>query len=293
MHYRTGTILVMTAGFLWSWQALIIRHIEVASPWVVLTWRSLSMIPVLLLFLAWRKRGSPLPTILRSGQAGVIGGIGLVVAMGGAILAFQTTTIANAAFIFAASPFIAAILGRLFLAERVATRTWLAICLAILGIFFMVNDGLAAGALVGNIAAIMSAFGFAVFSVSLRWRKIEDSLPVALIGAVFAVIAGGIASLYSGQSLNIPFSDIMLCVLMGTVTMACGMLLYSIGSRVVPSAELTLMSNTEVILAPFWVWLILGETASMTTLLGGMIVLSALLFNAFSGITKPATATAL
>ena len=74
------------------------------------------------------------------------------------------------------------------------------------------------------------------------------------------------------------------------MTTAGGMILYALGSRVVPAAELTLMSNTEVLLAPFWVWLILGETASTATFIGGTVVLTAILFNAFSGVRRMAFA---
>lgn len=290
MRYGTGMVMVLTAGILWSFQALIIRQIDVASAWTVLVWRSLAMLPVLLAFLAWRSGGSPWAVIRKAGLAGVIGGIGLVAAMGGAILAFQTTTIANAAFLLAASPFLAAILGRVILGEGVAPRTWGAISLALVGIFLMVREGLAAGALVGNVAALVSAFGFAAFSVALRWRRIEDSLPASILGAAFAVGAGALAATQLGQPLMVPASDVMWCVLMGIVTMSGGMILYTFGSRVVPSAELTLLSNTEVLLAPFWVWLILGETASTATLIGGTVVLIAILFNAYAGVRQIAAA---
>jgi len=290
MRYGTGMVMVLTAGILWSFQALIIRQIDVAAAWTVLVWRSLAMLPVLLAFLAWRSGGSPWAVIRKAGLAGVIGGIGLVAAMGGAILAFQTTTIANAAFLLAASPFLAAILGRVILGEGVAPRTWGAISLALVGIFLMVREGLAAGALVGNVAALVSAFGFAAFSVALRWRRIEDSLPASILGAAFAVGAGALAATQLGQPLIVPASDVMWCVLMGIVTMSGGMILYTFGSRVVPSAELTLLSNTEVLLAPFWVWLILGETASTATLIGGTVVLIAILFNAYAGVRQIAAA---
>lgn len=290
MRYRTGMVMVLTAGVLWSFQALVIRQIEGTGPWAVLAWRSLAMAPVLLAFLAWRSGGSPFPVIRRSGLAGVLGGIGLVAAMGGSILAFQTTTIANAAFLLAASPFLAAILGRLILNEAVAPQTWGAIALALAGIFIMVREGLAAGALVGNLAALVAAFGFATFSVALRWRGISDSLPASILGAAFAVIAGAVATLSVGQSLVIPVPDLMWCVLMGVITMSGGMILYTLGSRVVPSAELTLLSNTEVLLAPFWVWLIMGETASAATFMGGAVVLVAILFNAYAGVRRAAFA---
>jgi drug/metabolite transporter (DMT)-like permease len=283
MRYGTGVVLVLTAGLLWSFQALIIRQIDDAGPWAILFWRSLAMFPVVALFLAWRSCGSPLPAIRAAGAAGVLGGISLVAAMGGAIVAFQTTTVANAAFLLAASPFLAAVLGRVVLGEAVAPRTWTAIAIALVGIFVMVREGLAAGAWIGNLAALVSALGFAAFTVALRWRRQEDSLPASVLGSLFAVLAAAIAAAQVGQPLAIPVPDLLWCALMGVVTLSGGMILYTLGSRVVPAAELTLLSNTEVMLAPFWVWLLLGETASPATFLGGGILLVAILFNALSG----------
>ncbi|MEZ5912239.1 MAG: hypothetical protein R3D84_08475 [Paracoccaceae bacterium] len=94
MRYGLGMGLVLTAGLLWSFQALIIRQIDMAGPRTILAWRSLAMVPVLLGFLAWRSGGAPVRAIRKAGLAGALGGAGLVVAMGGAILAFQTTTVA-------------------------------------------------------------------------------------------------------------------------------------------------------------------------------------------------------
>jgi len=290
MRYGTGMAMVLAAGVLWSFQALIIRQIEVAGPWAVLTWRSAAMVPVLMLWLAWTSGGAPLAVLRKAGMAGIVGGVALVVAMGGAILAFQTTTVANAAFVLAAAPFLTAILGRVVLGEAVAPRTWGAIALALVGIFLMVREGLAAGALVGNVAALVSALGFAAFTVALRWRRVEDSLPSSILGAGFAVVAGVLATVQLGQPLAIPAMDLMWCVLMGVVTMSGGMILYTLGSRVVSSAELTLLSNTEILLAPLWVWLVMGETASANTMLGGSVVLAAILFNAVTGARRAALA---
>lgn len=286
MRYGTGMVMVLVAGLLWSFQGLIIRQIEGAGPWAVLTWRSAAMMPVLLACLAWTRKGSPLPALRKAGLAGVLGGIALVVAMGGTILAFQTTTIANAAFLLAASPLLAAVLGRLILGEEVAPRTWGAIALALVGIFLMVREGLAAGALVGNAAALIAALGFAAFTVSLRWQQVENSLPHTILGAGFATVAGALATMQLGQPLAIPATDLMWCVLMGVVTMSGGMVLYTHGSRVVRSAELTLLSNTEILLAPVWVWLVMGERASANTLIGGAVVLVAILFNAVGGVRR-------
>jgi drug/metabolite transporter (DMT)-like permease len=290
MRYGTGVALVLAAGVLWSFQALIIRQIDDAGSWAILFWRSLTMLPVVALFLAWRVAGSPLPAIRAAGAAGVVGGIGLVAAMGGAIVAFQSTTVANAAFLMAAAPFLTAVLGRVVLGEAVAPRTWAAIAIALVGIFVMVGEGLAAGAWLGNLAALVSAMGFAVFTVALRWRRLEDSLPASVLGAIFAVCAAAIAAVQVGQPLAVPAPDLMWCALMGVVTLSGGMILFTLGSRVVPAAELTLLSNTEIMLAPFWVWLLLGETASPGTFLGGAILLVAILFNALSGVRRLALA---
>lgn len=286
MRYGQGMGLVLTAGVLWSFQGLIIRQIGDAGSWTILFWRSLVMFPVLAAFLTWQSGGAPLLAVRKAGAAGALGGVGLVVAMGGAIIAYQTTTIANAAFLFAASPFLAAILGRAVLGEPVAQRTWMAIGLALAGIFIMVRDGLSAGAWLGNIAALLAAAGFAAFTVTLRWRRIDDSLPSSVLGSLFAAVAGAVMALKTGQPLIVPVPDILWCVLMGVVTMSGGMILYTLGSKVVPSAELALLSNTEVMLAPFWVWLLLDETASAGTFVGGAVLLVAILFNAYSGVRR-------
>jgi drug/metabolite transporter (DMT)-like permease len=286
MSYKTGAALVLVAGVLWSFQGLIIRQLEEAGSWTVLFWRSVGMVPTLYAFLIMRGGKGSLASIQSAGAIGIVAGIGLVVAMAGAIVAFQLTTVANAAFLFAASPFFAAILGRAFLGEAVAPRTWLAIGLALIGIFIMVSDSLSSGAWLGNVAALSAAFGFAGFTVCLRWRRIDDSLPFSILGALFSVIISSVAAGFAGQSILAPASDILWCLFMGVVTMAGGMILYTYGSRTVPSAELALLSNIEVMLAPVWVWISLSETGSDATLIGGAVLLSAILFNAYSGARR-------
>lgn len=290
MRYGTGMVLVLTAGLLWSFQALIIRQMDDAGSWAILFWRSLTMVPVLTAFVAWRAGGAPLPAFRKAGAAGIFGGVALVVAMAGSIIGFQATTVANAAFLLAASPFLAAVLGWIMLREPVSSRTWIAIALAMVGIFIMVREGLSAGAWLGNIAALAGALGFAAFTVSLRWRRIDDSVPCVIIGALFAVATGAVVAPQLGETLMISAHDLLLCVLMGIVTMSGGMILYTFGSKVVPSAELALLSNTEVMLAPFWVWLLMGETASTGTFVGGAVLLAAILFNAYAGIRRLAMA---
>ena len=288
MRYGLGMVLVVTAGVLWSTQGLIFRQIDSAGTWATLFWRSVGMIPVLLAFLVWRAGGSPLPAIRAVGLPGALGGLGLVGAFAGAIYSIQSTTIANAVFLFAASPFLTALIGWAVLGERVRAETWAAMIVALMGIFVMVRDDLSGGAMAGNIAALLSALGFAIFTVTLRWGKVADSLPSVLLGGIFSLLAGAVIAGQLGQSLAVPAPDALWAMAMGAVTLSGGMVLYELGSRVVPAAETALLSNIEVMLAPLWVWLFLGETASSATLLGGVILLVAVTMNGISGARRAA-----
>jgi drug/metabolite transporter, DME family len=283
MRYGQGVALVLAAGSLWSLMGLGLRQIETASVWQILFWRSVGMVPVLLGFIWWTSGGRPLGQIRKVGIAGAIGGFGLVFAFAGAIYAIQTTTIANAVFLFTASPFVAAILGWILLAERVRPWTWAAIGLAVFGMYLMVREGLAMGALAGNIAALLSAVGFGAFSVALRWGKLADMLPAAMLGGVFSVLVAGAILLARGEAIvTLPW-DMGLSAAIGAVILALGMVMYTQGSRVIPAAELTLLSLIEVLLAPMWVFLFLGETASAATFIGGGVLLAAVALNAVMG----------
>jgi drug/metabolite transporter, DME family len=289
MRYGTGVLFVLAAGALWSLMGLFLRQIENPSTWAILFWRSVGTLPVLLAFIAIRARGNPFPVIRSVGLAGVIGGLCLVAAFGGAIYAMQSTTVANAVFLFTGSPFVAAVLGWLILQERVRMTTWAAIALAVIGMFVMVREGLAAGALGGNIAAILSAAGFGGFTVALRWGKLEDATPISLLGAVFAAMVALAVLATQGQSPVMSARDTGFALLLGGGILATGMILFSIGAKVLPAAEATLLSLIEVMLAPIWVWLFLGETASAATFMGGAILLVAVMLNAVAGARSNAT----
>ena len=283
MRYRTGIALCLAAGSLWSLMGLGLRFIDEASVWAVLFWRSAGMVPVLVAFIWWTSKGRPQAAIRAIGVAGLLGAICLAFAFAGAIVAFQTTTVANAVLLFAASPFVAALLGWIFLRERVRPTTWAAIGLAVLGMYLMVRDGLSGGVLAGNIAALVSAVGFGAYSVSLRWGRVNDMLPTALLGAIFATIIAVLMLAITAETIFVPVSDVGTAVFLGACVTALGMVMFTLGSKVVSAAELTLLSLIEVLLGPLWVWLALGETASRNTLTGGAVLLTGVVLNAFGG----------
>lgn len=288
INYRSGVLLVLAAGICWSSMGLGIRHIEVANVWQILFFRSLALTPLLLLVLTLRARGNPFPIIQRAGLAGGVGGISLVFAFSGGILAIQATSVANAMFLFAAAPFFAAVLGWLVLKEHVRNATWISMMAALVGIVIMVWEGISIGRIIGNVAALISALGFAVFTISLRWKKLEDMLPTVFLAGLFAIIIAGALCHIKGYGLDVPKRDILIALALGVFQVGAGLILYTLGSKTVPSAELALLSMTEVVFGPFWVWLFLGETAGGYTLLGGMILLIAIASNALSSL-RPGT----
>ena len=284
VSYRTGVGLVLFAAVLWSLMGLAIRFLGDAGTWQVLFYRSLGMAPVLFLTVAYRSGWHPFRRIRAAGWPGFIGGSGLVFAFAGAIYAIQSTTVANAVFLFAAAPLFTAIMAWLILKEPVRRATWGAIALAGIGMFVMVREGLSIGAGWGNLAAIASAAGFSAFTIALRWGRVANMLPSVLIGGVLSVIVAGVVIAARGESFALPARSIAIAMLMGAVLLALGLAIYTIGSRVVEAAELGLLSMAEVMLAPVWVWLILGEGASAGTFLGGAILLAAIAFNAATGM---------
>ena len=283
MRYLTGAALIMLAGVVWSVQGVLIRQLHEAGSWAVLFWRSFGMVPVLVL---WIGPTRVLPALRQVGWAGAAGGLGLVLAFGGAIVALQSTTVANAVLLFSASPFFAAVFGRVLLKEPVSLPTWGAILLAVAGILVMVGGvgQIGGGQVLGTAAALISAAGFAAFTVTIRWGHVDDMLPAVLLGGIFSAIAGAVAALIAGQTLAVPPFEAGLAFGMGVVTLTGGMYLYTKGSQVVPAAQATLLSLIEVLLAPVWAWAVLGETLSANSALGGAVLLTAVVLNAALGL---------
>ena len=281
--HKYGLLFVFSAGVLWSTVGLGIRMIEDAVVWQILLYRSISMSLFLYLVIRVRSGESPFVQIRRTGFPAVVAGLALVAAYSGGIYAIQNTSVANAMLLFATAPFMAAVLGWLILRERVRVATWIAITIALCGIAIMVSDKSGEVAIFGSLAALGSALGFAVFTVALRWGRTGEMLPSVFLSGIFAfVITLGICQLL-GLSLALTVRDGSVAMGMGVFQVGAGLILYTLGSRSLPAAELALLSLAEVLLGPIWVWLFLNETASTNTLIGGAVLLIAIVGNAVSG----------
>ena len=285
-QHRRGLMFVFAAGVLWSTVGLGIRLIEDASVWQILFYRSISLTLLLYIVIRWRTGQDPFGLVWRAGLAGAIAALSLVFAYSGAIFSMQTTSVANAMLLFATAPFMAAVLGWIVLRERVRGATWVAVLIAIGGIAVMVSDQTGAGTVVGSLAALGSALGFACFTVALRAGKSVEMLPAVFLSGLFALVMMGSICLFTGDGFILSRYDGGIALGMGVFQVGAGLVLFTLGSRSLPAAELALLSLAEVVLGPVWVWLFLGETVGLNTLIGGGILLAAIAGNALSGIRR-------
>ncbi len=150
----------------------------------------------------------------------------------------------------------------------------------------MVGEGIVVGTLFGNLAGLGAALGFSGFTVALRRGKAVDMLPAVCLAGAFASIASGMMILLVAQTFVVSMHDLSLCVVLGVVQIGFGLIIYTMGSRHVPAAELALLSLTEVILGPIWVWIGVGEVPSVLTLVGGTIVLAAVAGRAILAVRR-------
>ena len=257
--------------------------IEGASEWQIVLYRSLSLSVTILIVMAVRQRSFPAVSLAGAGATNYVAGLCLAITFIGFIFSLKHTTVANTLLLMSTASFMAAILGWLVLGERVPRVTWVTMVVATAGVAAMVGGEASVGSFSGDVYALLTAFFYACYVIALRRGRTIDMLPAAcLAGLISAVISGGMAIIHQ-QGLQIPGRDLLLCTILGTVQLSCGFLLFTFGSRYVPAVELILLALTEVILAPIWVGLFVGEVPGRFTFIGGGVILVAVLGQALAG----------
>ena len=288
---NTGVYFVIMAGILWSMIGIGIRIIENANSWQILLYRSSSLVFFLFIVLLINTKKNPFVLIYQSKFPVFVAAFGLFIAYSGGIYAVQNTSVANAMLLFASAPLITSILGYYFLGEKVSLNTFFAILIALLGILVMFMDSFGNDSINGSIGGVISAFGFSIFTVSLRWGKQNNMLPSVFLSGLLAIFLTLIICKIQNYNIIIERYDAFYALFLGIFQVGLGLVLYTIGSKTVPAAELTLLSLCEVLLAPIWVWIFLGEGATRLTFIGGSILLIAITFNSIFIILKRNTKT--
>ena len=279
---ESAILIVLIAGIFWSFGALVVRFIENARsiPWQYLFFRGFTIFILINIYLFVREGKSFIKNYKKIGASGIIGGISLGIAMMCFIWSITHTTAAITLLMLAAMPFMTAILGYIFLKEKVSTTTLTAIIIAAAGIIFMAFTSRQIGTLFGLAIGLLSSFGFSIFSVSLRWRKNTPTFTTVAVAGLFCATFSFAVLIFNDVNFFTTFRNSSLSALHGTLVCS-GMILYSIGSKHLPAADLTLLSLTEVLGGIFWVWLPffgINEVPTANTIIGGSIITFALIY---------------
>ena len=278
----SAIVIVLIAGLFWSFGPLVVRHIDNAQliPWQYLFFRGSVIFLVLNIYLFLAEGFKFTKNYNKIGLSGLIGGVSLGIANISFILSITTTTAAVTMMMLATQPFVAAILAYIFLREKISRTTLISIIIAAGGIIFMSLDSKGEGSLFGLINGLLSSLGFAGFTVSLRWRKKTPKFTTVAIAGIFCSIVAILVLLFNDSNIFISLKNSSLSALHGFLV-CTGLILFSIKSKDLPATDLTLLSLTEVLGGIFWVWLPwfgINEVPSENTLIGGAIIIFAIIF---------------
>lgn len=270
-----GAWLVFGAAATWSFGGAIARFLTVTDSWTIIFWRSLCAAVFLLGFMAWRDGLRGTARLFRDmGLAGIGVGLCFATASTSFIVALSHTTVANILLMQAGAPLFAALMMFLLFREQVGAATWVAIAAVMAGIAVMVSDSLS-GAVspVGDGLALLIALAFALATVLTRRNAHVRMMPAVCLGTLVTLVVGFV---FAG-SLRVGAADAAWLFVFGALNLALGMMFFVTGVRLLPAAVAALISTAEPVLGPVWVWLVHGEVPLGRTLIGGAIVIGALL----------------
>ena len=279
---RIAIPVVLFAGLLWSFGPLVVRYMDNPQlvPWQYIFGRGLTIFILLNLYLFFEEGKNFYKNYYKIGLSGVIGGSGLGIAMITFIYSITNTSAAVTLLCLAAMPFFTALLAFLFLREKISLSVWISILIASVGIIIMALGNTSEKSLTGFVFGLTSSLGFSVFSVTLRWRKETPKFTTVAFSGLFCLVFASVIILSNDLKFFSTSYNGALFSLHGTLV-CFGLILYSIGSKAIPAAELTLLSLTEVVGGIFWVWVpIFGinEVPTTNTIIGGFFLFVSLFY---------------
>jgi drug/metabolite transporter (DMT)-like permease len=266
---RRGQLFVALAAVAWSSAGVLQRQLSVGTT-TQLAWRALFAAIALAGFVAISNRGRALVAFRSMGTAGVAVAVCVAIASGSFIVALNHATVANVLFLQALAPVAAALLAWIALGESVTGRALVAMAVALLGVALMVG-GPGSGGVVGVGASLVMTLAFAVGIVITRHRRDMSMAPAICLSQVLLVVAIGPFA----QPGTVTAHDLGFLVLLGVGQMGLGLAFLTIGARLIPAAEVALITLLEVVLGPLWVWIALGERPAFIAVIGGVVVLIA------------------
>ena len=273
-----GPLLIFLGACSLSFGGLIVKSFEGATLWQILFWRTVFFLLVISIYLIISYKKKVFQSFYNSGIPGFFGGFVLSLGFCGYVFAMYNTTVANANFIIQTQTIFLAIFGYIFLKEKISAITLTSIILAISGIFLMIGNSLSPGQLSGNIAAFIMPISFATLILVVRKYPNVDMVPAQFIAGIFALTIGFLMS----ETLIISINDIFLGFLAGFFQIGLGFIFITIGAQRTPAAMVGVIMLTEAILGPLWAWIFINEQPPFIVLIGGSIVLFAVLLQFYN-----------
>ena len=270
-----GYVLLLFGAFCLSWGGFIVRSFEDSSVWQILLIRSFFFIIALTLFLISTYKKNTIKIFRDAGYPALIGGLVMSLSFVAYVYSMMITSVANVVFIISTQTMFLAIFGYLFLKEKVSLICFISIILAMSGILIMVGDSISSGSLLGNLVALAIPINFSILVMIIRKNKNLDMVPAIFYSGIFSIIYGIILS----ESFSFSNNDIFMGFLLGVPQLAFGFICITIGSRTTPSTTVGLLMLTETLFAPVWVWLFLNEIPPASVLIGGFIIIIAIILN--------------
>ena len=277
-----GPLLIFLGALSLSFGGLIVKSFEGATLWQILFWRSLFFSLTILAFLILTYKKKTLESFYVSGLPGLFGGIILSFGFCGYVFAMYNTTVANTNFIISLQILFLAVFGYFFLKEKINAITLTSIILAITGVLVMVGNSLSPGEFTGNLAAFTMPITFAVLIMIVRKYPTVDMVPAQFVAGISSCIIGFLLS----NKIMISPNDIFLGFLAGFFQVGFGFIFITIGARTTPSAMVGIIMLSESVLGPIWAFLFVSERPSMFGLIGGAIILFAVLLQFYSMVNK-------
>ena len=274
---RRGALLVFGSAAVWSFGGAIARFLSVTDSWTIIFWRSVCAALFLLGFMLQREgRAGTWRMFSSMGWPGIGVAICFATASTAFVVALAYTTVANILLMQAGAPLFAALMTYVLFREKVGAATWAAIAAVMAGVGIMVSSSIQGHVSpVGDSLALLISIAVAGATVLTRRHANVRMMPAVFLGTVICVaVAGPLAGV-----MRVSASDAALLFVFGALNLALGMILFVTGVRLLPAALAALIGTAEPVLGPVWVWLVHGEVPTSRTLVGGSVVIVALLLH--------------
>jgi drug/metabolite transporter (DMT)-like permease len=265
-----GIVLTAASAFAYSTSGFFTRLIPLDT-WTILFWRGIFAGVLIGGVIVWQHRRCTPAAIRAIGGPGLAAAVLSTLATIMVINAFRRTSVADVTIITATAPFMTAALGWLWIGEREHWATFLASTAALLGAIVMVGGAVTEGHLTGDLLAFGMTFCMAVMMLIIRKYRATPMLPASALSAFLCSL---VVLPWATPSAAGP-RDIVYLALFGTMQFGLGLLLLTLGTRLVSATESALMGALEAPLGPLWVWLAFAEIPPLTTWIGGTIIMAA------------------